>query len=253
MRRPPLRIAVLECDTPATQSNAKYGGYYGVFSKLLHESAHALGQPEELDPESGLDISRYDVVTAQEYPDLEDVDAILLTGSKHNSFEDHPWILKLVDFTRKAIDDPRVKILGICFGHQIIARAMGVRVGRNDAGWEIAVCDVDLTEQGKRLFGLEKMRIQQMHRDIVHAYPAHVIPLGHSPRCEVQGMYLPGCFITVQGHPEFREDIVSEIVTLRAEGGIFSKEQAEDALIRAGKPHDGVAIGVAFLKFLLEQ
>ncbi|KAL2862324.1 type 1 glutamine amidotransferase [Aspergillus lucknowensis] len=251
--RPPLRIAVLECDTPMEKTNAKYGpGYHGVFKKLLEESAHALNRPDQLDPQSGLDISRFDVVTAQEYPNLEDVDALLLTGSKHNSFEDHPWILKLVEFTRKALEDSRVRLLGICFGHQIIGRALGVKVGRNNAGWEIAVCDVDLTEKGKEIFGVETLKIQQMHRDIVFSYPPNVIPLGSSPRCEVQGMYLPGKFIAVQGHPEFRGDIMTEIVTARAKAGVFDKDQAEDALRRAGNPHDGIPIGVAFLKFLLE-
>ncbi|KAL2830864.1 class I glutamine amidotransferase-like protein [Aspergillus cavernicola] len=252
MPHAPLRIAILECDTPAEKSNAKYGGYYGVFSKLLHECAQALNQPDVLHPESGLELSRFDVVTEQLYPDLDHVDAVLLTGSKHNSFENHPWILKLVEFTKKAIADPRVKILGICFGHQIIGRALGVEVGRNSAGWEIAVCDVDLTEKGREIFGVGGLKIQQMHRDIVFSYPPDVIPLGSSPRCDVQGMYRAGKFITVQGHPEFREDIVNEVVKLRAEAGVFDKEQAEDALSRAGRPHDGIAIGVAFLKFLLE-
>ncbi|CBF89987.1 hypothetical protein AN0200.2 [Aspergillus nidulans FGSC A4] len=252
MPRTPLRIAVLECDTPPESSNAKYGGYVGVFKTLLYSSVRELYKQEEVDPSSILEISRFDVVTAQNYPDLANVDAVLLTGSKHNSFEDHPWILKLVEFTKKAIEHPRVKLLGICFGHQIIGRALGVEVGRNSAGWEIAVCDVDLTEKGKELFGVETLKIQQMHRDIVFAYPDGVTPLGSSPRCEVQGMYKAGKFITVQGHPEFKEDIVSEVVNLRAAAGVFDKGQAEDALERAGKPHDGIAIGVAFLKFLLE-
>jgi GMP synthase-like glutamine amidotransferase len=91
-----------------------------------------------------------------------------------------------------------------------------------------------------------------MHRDIVYSHPSNVTPLGSSPRCEVQGMYREGKFITVQGHPEFSGDIVSEVVKLRAEAGVFEKEQAEDALRRADKPHDGVKIGVAFLRFLLE-
>lgn len=79
--RAPLRIAVLECDTPAGSLDAKYNGYYGVFSLLLRESAEALRQPDRLDPQAGFDISRWDVVTKQEYPNLEDVDALLLTGS----------------------------------------------------------------------------------------------------------------------------------------------------------------------------
>ncbi|KAF7596366.1 hypothetical protein BBP40_002110 [Aspergillus hancockii] len=248
--RPPLRIAVLECDTPVENVHAKYTGYHGVFSRLLRQSANALGS---LDPETGLDITRWDVVLKQEYPRLNDVDVILLTGSKHDSFENHPWIIQLVEYTKKAIEDSRVKLLGICFGHQVIARSLGVKVGRSDAGWEIAVCDMDLTEQGKILFGKDTLRIQQMHQDIVFSYPPNVTPLGSSPRCAVQGMYLPGKFITVQGHPEFTDFIVTEIVDKRSKAGIFSKEFSEDALERAKLPHDGIDIGAVFLRFALGE
>lgn len=79
--RPPLRVAILECDTPLENANAKYGGYGGVFTALLRASAKALGQPDKLDPETGLEISKWDVVNGEEYPNLEDIDAILMTGS----------------------------------------------------------------------------------------------------------------------------------------------------------------------------
>ena len=51
----------------------------------------------------------------------------------------------------------RVRMIGVCFGHQIIARAMGVTVGRNDDGWESAVNEVQLTAKGKELFQKEKI------------------------------------------------------------------------------------------------
>ncbi|PYH42829.1 type 1 glutamine amidotransferase [Aspergillus saccharolyticus JOP 1030-1] len=248
---PQLRIAILECDTPVDKINAKYGGYRGVFTRLLQESTVALNQPERLDPETGLDISGWDVVTAQEYPNLEDVDAIVLSGSKHDSFADHPWILKLVDFTRRAYEDPRIKIFAICFGHQILARALGVKVGRNPKGWELAVCEVDLSETGREVFGVDKLRIHQMHQDIAYGYPSEVVSLGSSPTCAVQGMYIPGKMITVQGHPEFREDIMDELIRLRTASGLFSQEMAADAARRAGLAHDGVVITVAFLKLVL--
>ena len=90
-----------------------------------------------------------------------------------------------------------------------------------------------------------------MHRDIVYDYPPGTEPLGSSPRCQVQGMYAKNRLISVQGHPEFREDIMTEILTLRTAAGIFSKEQSEDAFNRAGIPHDGIAITMAFLKLLI--
>lgn len=92
-----------------------------------------------------------------------------------------------------------------------------------------------------------------MHQDIVFEYPPNVISLGSSPRCAVQGMYVPRRFITVQGHPEFTGDIITEIIKTRAEQGIFKEDQAQDALSRANIEHDGVTMGVTFLKFLLED
>lgn len=77
--------------------------------------------------------------------------------SEHNSFEDIPWINRLVEFTQQVLAQDRVRILGICFGHQIVGRALNAKVGRSDQGWEIAVCDMDLTDEGKELFGREKI------------------------------------------------------------------------------------------------
>ena len=75
----------------------------------------------------------------------------------HNSFEDVPWINILVDFTAEILKQDRIRMIGVCFGHQIIGRAMGVKVGRNEAGWEAAVDDVELSERGKQVFGKEKL------------------------------------------------------------------------------------------------
>ena len=75
----------------------------------------------------------------------------------HNSFDDDEWIKKLVAFTKKILDQDRIRIIGICFGHQIVGRALDVKVGRSNRGWEASVCEVDLTPKGKELFGKEKL------------------------------------------------------------------------------------------------
>ena len=92
-----------------------------------------------------------------------------------------------------------------------------------------------------------------MHRDAVYECPEGVEKLGGSPRCLTQGMYAKGKFISVQGHPEFTQQIVSEIVENRHEQGIFTDEMYEDAMARVGAAHDGVTVAAAFLRFLLED
>ncbi len=150
MAQSPLRLAILECDTPLPGTKAKYGGYAGVFTSLLHSALPTLTPP--LSP-SALDISSYDVVSSHTYPSLESIDGILITGSKHNSFDNDEWILKLVDFVKEVLEQTRVRIVGVCFGHQIVGRAMGVKVDRSDKGWETSVTAVELTKLGQEIFG----------------------------------------------------------------------------------------------------
>jgi len=78
--KPPLRIAILECDTPLPQTDAKYHGYGGVFTVLLQAGADALGHPG-LSSKEGLDITKFNVEHEELYPELDNIDAVLLTGS----------------------------------------------------------------------------------------------------------------------------------------------------------------------------
>ena len=77
--------------------------------------------------------------------------------AEYNSFDNDPWILKLVEFTKKVLQQDRVRLIGVCFGHQIIGRAMEVKVDRSNQGWEIAVVPVQLTEKGQQLFGIPEL------------------------------------------------------------------------------------------------
>lgn len=76
------------------------------------------------------------------------------TPAEFNAFDDDPWIVRLVDFVKEILAQDRVKIIGVCYGHQIVGRALGATVGRSESGaWETSVCQVALTDKGKELFG----------------------------------------------------------------------------------------------------
>jgi len=148
----PIRLAILEADMPQPQTAARYSHYTGLFTSLLTSAT----SPTPV--AARFTITRHHIVNdASAYPSLSDIDAILITGSKHSAYLDDEWIRDLVDYTRKALETNRVRVVGVCFGHQILGRALGVGVGQSEKGWEVAVTDVELSEEGKKLFGLGKM------------------------------------------------------------------------------------------------
>ncbi|KAI1274303.1 putative class I glutamine amidotransferase [Xylaria sp. FL0933] len=247
----PVRLAILEADTPVPGVKAKYQSYGGVFTHLFKRACASPPHPAPL--ESLLTLSAHDIVNdLTAYPDPESIDAILITGSKYNAFDNDEWIIRLVQFTKRCLEGGRVRVIGICFGHQIIGRALGAELGRNTRGWEVSVVEHELTEEGKKVLGMEKMSIHQMHRDAVLTFPPGVTQLAHTDVCDNQGMYIPGRMISVQGHPEFTEEMVREILDIRKYGGIVTDGIYEDGINRVADKQDGVAVAQAFIRFLRE-
>lgn len=150
----PIRLAILEADSPLPQTAAQYKTYGGVFTSLFTRAV----SPDPVS--SALTITAHHVVpnpdpepTSQYYPDLDTLDAILITGSRHSAFDDEPWIIALAEYVRRAIVGGRVRVIGVCFGHQIVGRALGVPVRKGAGGWEVSVTEIKLSEKGKELFG----------------------------------------------------------------------------------------------------
>ncbi|KAL2121073.1 hypothetical protein VTJ04DRAFT_5100 [Mycothermus thermophilus] len=253
---PPLRLAILEADIPVPQTHQKYHGYLGVFAHLLQQAL-----PPSQPLSSILTLTGHDVVTAgaarpdsPPYPLLDSIDAILISGSKHNAFDNEPWIVNLVSFVQKALEKG-IKVVGICFGHQILARALSTPVGRADAGWEVSVTPTQLTPAGQKIFGTDRqtLYLQQMHRDQVFGVPDGAELLASSDKCPNHGFWIPGKVLTVQGHPEFTAEIMREILDLRKEAGIFPEGVYESGVERNGDHHDGVLVAKAILRFLQED
>ena len=92
--------------------------------------------------------------------------------------------------------------------------------------------------------------IHQMHHDIITTYPPGVERLGSSPVCEVQGMYVPRKLLTLQGHPEFNEEIMLELLKASEDLGFDDKKLYDDAMSRVHDEHDGTLVAATMLRFV---
>ncbi|RAK83305.1 class I glutamine amidotransferase-like protein [Aspergillus costaricaensis CBS 115574] len=252
--RSTLRIAILMCDELAGNPKKEHGSIGNFYRKFLEAGAQKL-EESGLHKRPNIEYFFYDVVIKQEYPNIREIDAVFMTGSRHDSFTSgsNNWILKLVDFTKSLLhEQSRVRIMAVCFGHQIVGRAYGETAERNTLGWEVSVTSVTLSETGKRVFGCDSLALHQMHRDVVRRYPASVKKLGHSDRCEVQGIYVTNRVMTLQGHPEYDATIACELLE-RRRGSVLDEATYRDGIDRVHHPHDGVLVGAAFLWFLIKE
>ncbi|KAF8634062.1 hypothetical protein AX17_004326 [Amanita inopinata Kibby_2008] len=247
-------IALLVCGALPPPLFAVHGDYGVVFTSLFASALDADNRDE-------FRLDSYDVRSMVYPPDdaLDTYKAIVLTGSAASAYEDVEWINRLVAYiSRVAETKPSIKIIGICFGHQIVARALGGQVVRNDGKWEIGPTLLNLTDLGKVIFGVDSLHIQQMHQDHVPSIPPHFHLLGSTSVSHNQGMVrfrgntTPASMndikiddihiLTLQGHPEFTKPIVTGLVQLRFANGIIDKETAADAERRQDWPNNGIDV-----------
>ncbi|KZS87381.1 class I glutamine amidotransferase-like protein [Sistotremastrum niveocremeum HHB9708] len=248
----PVRIALLICDTPVPPVVRESGDYLQIYGDWLRNSLRtALG--DTVVPESRFIMDGYDVVHKMEYPDLDQYEALVLTGSSASAYEPLEWITKLVNFMTDVVKSrPHLPIVALCLGHQIMARALGGSVAPNNGHWELGVYEMELNEVGREFFGVPVLKLQQVHRDHVPSLPPYpnIKLLGSTPLTPIHGFIVPRedasstHIFTLQGHPEFTASIVQHIVHARGPNGtgVVDPATAEDALKRARLPHDGLGI-----------
>lgn len=167
---------------------------------------------------------RYDVVHAHQGQKLPDepkaYDAIIMTGSPLSVTEPADWMRKAASFMRGAAER-HVPVLGVCFGHQLLAWSFGANVIRNPEGREIGTIEVSLTPKGRTdpLFKElpERFSVQATHEDIVDKTPVGVELLATNANTTIQA-FSAGRFIrAVQFHPEVQPEVMSALINARAE------------------------------------
>lgn len=191
-----------------------HGDYIQMFETLL--AGH------------GLKFSGHAVVDMEFPASITDADGWLLTGSKHGAYENLPFIAPLEDFIRKAYAQ-NVPMVGICFGHQIIAQALGGKVSKYEAGWAVGATEYD--------FGGETLKMNAWHQDQVVEKPADAKVIASNPFCENAALVYGDRAYTIQAHPEIGDAYLAGLLEVRAPG-VVAEPMRLDALERIGTPLD---------------
>lgn len=149
-------------------------------------------------------------VEAMEFPaGVHDCDGWLITGSRHGAYEDHPFIKPLEDFIRSAYAE-NVPMVGICFGHQIIAQALGGKVEKFKGGWAVGPQEYDFTGT--------PVTLNAWHQDQVVEKPEAAETVGGNAFCEHAALLYGDRAFTVQAHPEYGNDFIEGLMTTRGKG-----------------------------------
>ncbi|KAF4636389.1 hypothetical protein G7Y89_g1699 [Cudoniella acicularis] len=261
-----LNIAVLDCDIPVPNVYAERGQYSDIFAALLRDAAATSQELSQL----SLKFKQYDTVRGDlpSRSDLNDLDAIIITGSASSAYDNELWIKSLADFCRVLYNSYlNIKIFGSCFGHQILCHALFSAtgknvVGRNPKGWELGVQPINISPSFLRQFGpvtsnpenSHQLRLQFVHADHVtmSAFPEGFYSIGSSSHCAFQGVWQKGRVLTYQGHAEFDRFVNSE--TLKVFGKpTWEKAFLAEALTMVDQEDDAIWAATVMLKFFLED
>jgi len=222
-----MRIGILQTGLAPDSLAPAMGDYPDMFVRLL--DGH------------GLTFRAWRVLEGEFPASVRDCDGWLITGSRHGAYEDHPWIPPLEAFIRDAYA-AHVPLVGICFGHQIVAQAMGGRVERHANGWAVGATDYD--------FAGETLTLNAWHRDQVTTVPPNARVVASNAFCANAALLYDDRAFTVQAHPEFRADFVDGLMQTRGKGVVPDALMSEAASRLAQPINDRTIAGqiAAFFK-----
>ena len=222
-----MRIGLLEFDHVDERYRHLSGDYADMFTALFGEA-------------SDFELVRYDAVNGALPASPAECDGWLATGSRKSAYDDEEWIHRAGGFVRAAAatDAPFV---GICFGHQLLAHALGGTVERAPSGWGAGVVAVDVVQKEPWMQPPRAdVRLHFMHQDQVTALPDGGRVVAAAAHCPVAAFTVGDTMLGIQAHPEFTVPYAEALLTDRTEriGG----DSAAAALASLTTPTDEAVV-----------
>ena len=220
-----MHIGILQCGHAPDAILAETGDYEDMFKALF----------------AGEDFTytTWSVVDGAFPPDGGAADGWIVTGSRHGVYEDHDWIPPLEDLIRD-IAARETPMLGICFGHQIIAQALGGKAIKFPGGWAVGRQPYD--------FGDAELNLNAWHQDQVVELPPNAQVIASNPFCENAALVIGSSILTVQPHPEFDRTVLAGLIEHRS--GAVPPPLVDAARAALDKPTDNSEMAARMAAFL---
>jgi GMP synthase-like glutamine amidotransferase len=231
-----MKIGLLECDHVLEKFRHIGGDYRDMFESLL--ARHA--------PQVVLRI--FDVCNGEFPLSIDECDGYLTTGSRFSAYDDEDWIRELKAFVRRA-HEAKKPFVGVCFGHQVLAEALGGKVARAEVGWGVGAHDVEIIRSEPWMEPEQShCGLQYMHQDQVARLPEGGVALGRSDHCPVAMFRVGDSMLGIQAHPEFPKAYSEALLRDRIER--IGRERVEAALASLDRPTDESIVTKWIIEFL---
>lgn len=222
-----LKIGLLIPGHPPEEIRAEMGEYADMYERLL--AGH------------GFDFARWSVVDGVFPTGPDAADGWLIGGSRHGVYEPHDWIAPLEELIRAIVASGR-PLLGVCFGHQVIAKALGGRVEKYAGGWSVGRTVYD--------FRGTPLALNAWHQDQVVTPPEGAEVIAATDFCRHAGLRIGDSVYSVQPHPEYNSAFLEGLLDHRAGAAGVPGEIVAAARATLDLPTDAAVVGDRMAAFL---
>jgi GMP synthase-like glutamine amidotransferase len=232
-----MKLGILQTGAPPEVLQPQFGSYGGMFRALLGEDTH--------------DYALYDVAGGALPKAAAECDGYLITGSSAGVYDDLPWIEPLKGFLRAA--KGQAVMVGVCFGHQIMAEAFGGRAEKSERGWGVGLQTYGMSAHPAWADASRSVSAPGSHQDQVTLAPPAARVIGGNAHCP-NGLivYDDQPAISIQLHPEFDPTYAAALIEARR-GTRYSDAQADGAIASLTAPNDRARLGGWIDRFLAER
>ena len=212
-----MKIGILEAGLIREELADRYSPYPVMFAELLDRA------------DREIECAPYSPIRGHMPESIDECDGWLISGSRHGVYDKLDWMAPLQDFIRE-VAAAQKPLIGVCFGHQIIAEALGGKVVKSDDGWVVGLQQYSIERQLPWMGeSSPSVAMYAYHQDQVVEMPPGAEIILSADSCPIAGLRYDDSIISVQAHPEFEVEYERELLEMFA-GKVIPDEVAQQGL-----------------------